>query len=112
MPDGRKEAADWLQPPLAQSGARRYLQTLRERAWLVVLTLIVTTAAAVVYVATADKEYQAEADVLISPVPSEDTLLAGLALLRDSADPVRDVETAARLITARDVEERVERKLD
>jgi succinoglycan biosynthesis transport protein ExoP len=111
MPDARREAANWLKPAFEQSGASRYLQTLRERAWLIVLTVLVTTGAAVAYVVTADDVYEAEADVLVTPVPPEDTRLAGLALLRDSADPSRDVETAARLITARDVEQKVEEKL-
>jgi Mrp family chromosome partitioning ATPase/capsular polysaccharide biosynthesis protein len=112
LADRTTDAADWLQPTFEQSPARRYLQTLRERAWLVALTVAVTTLAAVAYVATAEDVYQAEADVLISPVPREDTLLSGLALLRDSADPGRDVETAARLITAPDVEQQVEDELD
>jgi capsular exopolysaccharide synthesis family protein len=112
MADRTTEAADWLQPAFEQSAARRYLQTLRERVWLVALTVIVTTAAAVAYVATAEDVYEAEADVLISPVPREDTLLSGLALLRDSADPGRDVETAARLITAPDVAQQVRDDLD
>ena len=112
MPDPRTDSADWLQPTLAQSGARRYMQTLRERAWLVFATVLVTTGAAVAYVATAEDVYRAEADVLITPVPREDTLLGGLALLRDSADPSRDVQTAARLITAPDVERTVENELD
>lgn len=92
-------STDWLSPPEEQEGLKRYVETFRERFWLIVLTMAVTTGMAVLYVATATKTYEAEADLLVTPVTSNDPVLASLGLIGISADPTRDVETAARLIT-------------
>ena len=108
--DGRG-AADWLEPPAEQQGLQRYLETLRERWWMVVLAVIIATAAAIAYVVTAEKQYEAEADLLVTPVSSSDTLLGQLGLIRESTDPTRDVETASRLTTTVDVAERVREEL-
>ena len=61
--------ADWLQPPEEETGLRHYIQTLRERIWLVVAAVVITTGIAVLYVVTASKVYEATADLLITPVP-------------------------------------------
>ncbi len=105
-------AADWLQPPAEQEGLSRYVETLRERIWVVILTVAITTGVAILYVATATKVYEAEADLLITAEPSDDPTLAGLPLIRESTDPTRAVETASRLITTLDVAERVRDTLD
>lgn len=99
----------WLEPPEEELGLKRYVETIRERLGLVVLATLVTTAVAVAYVLTAPKTYEAEADVLVTPVASD--TLPGLPLIRESSDPTRDVETAARLITNNDVAERVQQEL-
>lgn len=89
----------------------RYVATLRERWWLVLLTVLLTLAAAIAYLATASKVYEAQADLLVTPVSGSDTTLVSLGLLRDSSDPTRDVETAAQLVTNVDVAQRVRRQL-
>ena len=109
--DGRG-AADWLEPPAEQQGLQRYVETLRERWWMVLLAVIIATAAATAYVLTAEKRYEAEADLLITPVSGSDTLLGQLGLIRESTDPTRDVETASRLTTTIDVAERVREELE
>ena len=109
----RAPAADWIQPPQEEAGLTRYIQTLRERIWVVVAAVVITTAIAVLYVATADKVYEAEADLLIAPVTSTDAVPYGLpGLLRESSDPTRDVETASRLVENVDVAERVKAELN
>ena len=42
---------------------------------------------------------------------SDDPVLSSLPLIRESNDPTRDVETAARLVTSRNVAQRVKRQL-
>ncbi|MDX6638015.1 MAG: hypothetical protein QOJ01_1526, partial [Solirubrobacterales bacterium] len=44
--------ASWIQPPQEEEGLTRYIRTLRERAVVVVLTLVLTVAIAVAYLAT------------------------------------------------------------
>ncbi|MGH2952422.1 MAG: AAA family ATPase [Solirubrobacterales bacterium] len=90
--------SDWIHPPADQQGLKRYVETIRERLWLVIAAVIVTTAVAVAYVVSTNKVYEGEADVLISPIPAEAGVVASLGLISESNDPLRAVETAATLI--------------
>jgi capsular exopolysaccharide synthesis family protein len=103
--------ADWLQPPAQEKGLAGYVQTLRERVWLIVLAVVVTTGASILYVATAPKTYEAEADILVTPVPPQSDLLASLGLISQSADPVREIETVARFIDTNEVAAQAQKKL-
>ncbi len=106
-------AADWLQPPEEQEGLTRFVQILRERIWLILAIVALTTGVAILYVLTATKVYEAEADLLVSPISGDQNpayVIAGLP--QESADPTRDVETAARLATTLDVAARVAEELD
>lgn len=100
------DSPNWLHPPEEAEGLNRYLQVLRERWRLIAGAVIVSLAVAAWSLATSEKVYEAEADVLVSPVPGEDPALVGLPLLRESADPLRDVETASRLLTSLEVANR------
>jgi capsular exopolysaccharide synthesis family protein len=112
-PQPHPPAADWIQPPVDEGGLTRYLQTLRERIWIVVAAVAITTGVAVVYVLTASKVYEAEADLLVTPVSSSEAVPFGLpGLIPESSDPTRDVETAARLVTNMEVADRVKNALD
>jgi capsular exopolysaccharide synthesis family protein len=99
--------ASWLSPSVDEQGLARYATTLKERKWLIVATVLVTTLAAIAYLATAAKVYEAEADILITPVNSSDPVYSSLGLINASSDPTRDVETASRLITTNNVARRV-----
>jgi receptor protein-tyrosine kinase len=101
--DGHQQPAAWLRPRVEQQGLQRYVNTIRERIKLIAAIMLLTTGAAVAYVATAHKEYTAEADLLITPVSASDPAYSGLSLIRSSNDPTRDVETAAKLVVNRDV---------
>ena len=76
---------------------------------LVVVSTAVCTLVAIAYVLVATKTYKAEADLLITPV--DPATLPSLPLIRQSADPTRDVETAAKLVTNVDVAARVKAQL-
>lgn len=104
------QGTDWRRPRVEEQGLQRYLVTVRERLGLVLLVVLATTTAALLYLAVADKRYEAEADMLVTPLSSEDAV-PGAGLISESPDPTRDVETAARLITQRDVAARVARSL-
>ncbi|MEA2330023.1 MAG: tyrosine-protein kinase [Thermoleophilaceae bacterium] len=93
------------------SGLERYFRTLRERLGLILLVTLTTTLVAAGYLAVATDKYEAEADLLVIPAPRDDSSLTGLPLIRESSDPTRDVETASRLVTSRNVAERVKREL-
>jgi succinoglycan biosynthesis transport protein ExoP len=108
----RTQTAAWLIPEGQQQGLRRYVEILRERFWLILAAVAAATLAAGLYVTLADDVYKARSQLLVTPVASDDTILTGLGLIRDSNDPTRDVETAAKLVTTTDVAARVRRKLD
>ena len=104
---------DWQLPGEAQQGLRRYVQTLRERWKLIALSVLVTTSVAAAYVATAHKTYKAEADLIVTPIAGQDTTLNSIpGLIRESSDPTRNVQTAARLVTTIDVARRAKSKLN
>jgi tyrosine-protein kinase len=94
-----------------QGSLRRYLDTIRERRWFVVCAVVLCTLAATAYALTAHKAYDAEADILVTPVPSDQTTVLGLGLLREATDPTRAVTTAARLIDNANVAMLVRRNL-
>ncbi len=81
-----------------EGSLKRYLDTIRERKWIVILAVVICTLAATAYALTAQKMYQAQADMLVTPVPDDQTAVLGLGLLREATDPTRDVTTASRLI--------------
>lgn len=106
-----RAAPEWLRPPREQAGLGFYVEVLRERIWIAVSIVLVTLLAAGAYLLTADKVYEASADLLITPVPADDPVLASLGLPRASSDPSRDVETVATLATSIDVAERAKEEL-
>ena len=111
MPDARKTDTEWLQPPAESQGLKRYFETVRERMTLVIAAVLATTAGALIYVVLADEVYEADAEILVSPITDEAGALAGLGLLVQSNDPLRVVETAATLVESDAAAEAAAREL-
>jgi succinoglycan biosynthesis transport protein ExoP len=103
--------AEWLEPPAEEEGLRRYVETIRERIGLVLLAVIITTGMAVAYVVTAEKTYEATADVLVTPVATDNAVVRTLPLIFESSDPTRDVETASQFVTNLNVATRAKKDL-
>ena len=103
--DNRTSA--WLSPPAEAEGLRRYVETIRERFLIVVVAVVATTLIAVIYVATANKTYSATAQILATPLATDDPVILTLPLLFQSSDPTRDVETASQFVKNLSVAERV-----
>jgi capsular exopolysaccharide synthesis family protein len=97
----------WLSSRLERPSVMRYAQALRSRWWLVALFFIASMAGAVAYVSTAHKTYQAQADVLVTPVSEDDSNLEGLSLIRDTSDPTADVLTVAKLVGSLQIAQQV-----
>ncbi len=105
------DAADWLKPTEEQEGLQRYVETIRERFLLILLITLITTGAACAYVFTATKTYEAQSNLIITPIVVGDSVSTSLGLIQASSDPTRDVETASQLVTNIDVATRVKEKL-
>ena len=110
-PGGSTGSNDWLQPPAEQEGLRRYVDTLRERIWIVVCITAISTGIAILYVLTATKVYESSAEIYVNAGASGSGLVSPPGITQ-STDPTRDVETAAKLIHNRSVAERVKEDLD
>jgi capsular exopolysaccharide synthesis family protein len=99
------------EPAAGQGSLRRYLDTLRERRWFVILAVVLCSAAATAYALTATKVYEAHTDMLVTPIPDNQNSVLGLGLLRKATDPTRDVTTASRLIDNVRIADRVRSNL-
>ncbi|MGI8420859.1 MAG: hypothetical protein ACR2MU_01125, partial [Gaiellaceae bacterium] len=73
--------------------------------------VVLAVGAAAAYSFTAAKRYEAETDVLVTPVSSNDDTFVGISLLRESSDQSRAVLTAARLVRTPQVAEAVRAQL-
>jgi capsular exopolysaccharide synthesis family protein len=111
LPDASKTDTEWLQPPAENQGLKRYFETVRERMTLVIAAVLATTVGALIYVVTADEVYEAQSEILVTPIPDESGALAGLGLLTESNDPLRLVETAATLVESDAVAQEAAREL-
>jgi Mrp family chromosome partitioning ATPase/capsular polysaccharide biosynthesis protein len=109
--DRRRSAADWLEPQVEQQGLTRYLETVRERWKLILSIALITTLAAAAYVATAQRIYASEADVIVQPFDQDDAIYTSLGLIGQASDPTRDVETVSRLIMTNEVRRLTNRRV-
>jgi len=105
-PHTGSSAPDWLRPPEEQGGGRRFLELARERPWLIALPAVLALLGALLYVSAAEKVYEAQADLLITPVPADEGVAFALGLIPESNDPALPIETAAQVVTTTAVAER------
>jgi capsular exopolysaccharide synthesis family protein len=75
-----------------------YLRAIRARKVLVACLTLLAAAVAVAFLAIRTPSYEAETQLLVTPLPQDDRTFLGIELLRDSGDPTRTVQTAATLI--------------
>jgi capsular exopolysaccharide synthesis family protein len=90
-----------------QATFRRYVDTILEHRWFVVIATVLCTLAALIYAEAAPKTYNATANVLVTPVPDTETALLGLGLPFAATDPTSDVTTASVLIDSSNVASQV-----
>jgi Mrp family chromosome partitioning ATPase/capsular polysaccharide biosynthesis protein len=80
---------------------RPYLRAIREHILLVALVVLVALGAGIAFVSLRSPRYDATAELLITPLPQDDTTFRGLSLIRDTGDPARTAQTATALIDTR-----------
>ncbi len=81
----------------------RYLQALRAHWVMIVALAVIAALSAAAYALTATKRYEANADILISPLPAGNDAFQGFSLFRDSSDGSSTVATAARVLRSADI---------
>ena len=89
----------------------RWLQSIRDH-WLLVVAIVgVALLAAVLYLSSAQKRYSAHAQIVVTPLPVDNTTFLGIGgLIRDSTE-AQPVVTAAQLLNAPQVRERASHNL-
>lgn len=104
--DAPRPDVDWIVNASDERSLARYLTAAWAGRWIVLVAIISALAGAVLYLSTASKVYEAHSQLLVTPLPSS-TATSGLGLIQQSADPLRDVETAAGFVTTTSVAQRV-----
>src|SRR3954454_13732844 len=75
-----------------------YLRAVRAHLVLVIAITLAAGIAAIAWGQMRGATYEANAQMLVTPTPSDDTTYIGLPLVRDTGDPPRTLQTAATLI--------------
>jgi Mrp family chromosome partitioning ATPase/capsular polysaccharide biosynthesis protein len=88
-----------------------YIRAIRAHRFVVVLTLLATLAGAAAWLALRTPDYEATAQLLVTPLPQDDETFLGIPMLRDSGDPTRTVQTAATLVESPQAAELAARRL-
>jgi Mrp family chromosome partitioning ATPase len=105
VPGTQNDDSDWITPPEEERGFGRYLEAVWGGRWIVLATVIAALICAIVYVESATPVYQADASLLVTPLPSADSV-SGLGLIEASSDPLRDIETGAGFVNTSSVAQR------
>jgi Mrp family chromosome partitioning ATPase/capsular polysaccharide biosynthesis protein len=77
-----------------------YTRAIRRHPLLVALITLASLAVAFAWVAKRSVQYEATAQILVTPVSTDATAVTGLPLLSDSVDPTRTLQTAATVLTS------------
>jgi tyrosine-protein kinase len=95
-------ATDWLAPQGPREGLGHYVEVIRDRRKLILTCIIVVTIVATAYAKLASPSYEAESQLLVTPVSSEPNVI-GLGLITQSGNPTGDVSTAASTVKTSEV---------
>lgn len=98
-------------PRQAEGALGPYVRAIRAHRVLVVVVTMLTIAAGVAYLTLRPLDYQATAQLLVTPLPQDDQTFLGLQMIRDSGDPTRTVQTAATLVESTQAASATARKL-
>jgi capsular exopolysaccharide synthesis family protein len=88
-----------------------YLRAVAAHRLLVFSTTLLAVLGAVAWLALRSPDYEATAELLVTPLPQDDRSFFGLDLFRDSGDPTRTVQTAATVLRTPEAAEEAARKL-
>jgi Mrp family chromosome partitioning ATPase/capsular polysaccharide biosynthesis protein len=97
---------------VGEGALRPYLRAVRTHVLLVTLVGLAALGGGIAYVSLRSPVYEATAQLLITPLPQDDTSFRGLSLLRDSGDPARTAQTAASLIDSQPAAALTAKRLD
>lgn len=94
-----------------ESAVTPYLRALRAHWLLALLVFLTIVGAAAAYTSVRSETYQADAELLVNPIPRDDVTLISLPLVKETGDPTRTIQTAAELVDSHDAADRAARRL-
>ena len=96
----------------APEGALRpYLRAINAHRILVALCTLAALVGCLAWLTQRSAEYEATAEILVTPLPQGDVAFQGLPFLRESGDPTRTIQTAAALVESPAAADRTARLL-
>jgi capsular exopolysaccharide synthesis family protein len=81
-----------------QGAASPYLKAVRSHPLIVLVVMLAALFGSIAWLGHRTSHYKATADILFTPLPSDNNGANGLPLLRDSSDPTRLAQTASNLL--------------
>jgi Mrp family chromosome partitioning ATPase len=104
---GIADEPGWINPTAETGGIARYWEAIRGSWWLILATIIGCVGASLFILSRSEKVYESSSFLVVSPVADRDGSYNGLSILRESADPARNLETLSRAITTPVVAQKV-----
>ena len=97
---------------LGAAAALRPFVAALGRHWLLIIALtLLAGGGCIAWFQQKDPDYEAEAQILVSPLPEDSAAFVGLPILRSADDPGRLIETAADIIDSPEAARRAARAL-
>ncbi len=103
---------EWRQAHVAQPSLGRRLETIRQRWRLIVLSTLLGLGLGIAYLVVTPKTYEAEARLLVKPIPADESIFTAVGLITESTDPSLGVQTAVQLVDSPEVANSVAQRLD
>jgi tyrosine-protein kinase len=88
-------------PTRPESALGPYLRAISAHRLLVVVITLVTVVASAAWLVLRSPSYEATAQLLVTPLPPDDSTFIGVQVLRESNEPTRTMQTAATLVSSR-----------
>ncbi|HYH90183.1 MAG TPA: AAA family ATPase [Solirubrobacteraceae bacterium] len=89
----------------------QYLRAISAHKFLVACATLATLIGCVLWLAIRSPGYEANTEILVTPLPQDDSTFLGLQFLRDSGEPTRTMQTAATLVGSTRAAQVVARRL-
>jgi capsular exopolysaccharide synthesis family protein len=96
----------FLAPAAGEGALGPYFRAVRAHRLVFVAVVLAALLGSVAWLAVRTPQYEASSQLLLNPLPQDDTAFLGFDLLRDSGDPTRTAQTAASLVETRSAAER------
>lgn len=101
----------WAGRRTGDSSAFPAARAIRRGAWVIVASVLLTVGAALLFSLHMGRTYTAEAQLVVTPVASDDATFTGLPVIRQSSDATRDVSTLTAYAETQDVRDEAGRTL-